>query len=212
MKPKLSDLWRWDGTIGRGPYLFWGVCLFFIKFNLDRLIGALWFDKSWKIFDWETVRFYLWQTPVGRADETYFLTLLASALPFMWAGVVLTLRRLRSLGWQPWWVLLFFIPVLKLIFFAILCLLPSPAEGQKPPILAERRSVKIGALIPCGALSSAALAVLVSAVLTCLAAWLGTAVLGDYGWSLFVGLPFLMGFLSALSTVTTNRVVWVHAL
>ena len=198
MKPKFSDLWRWDGTLERGVYFFWGVCLFFIKFNLDRLIRSLWFDQSWTIFNWDTLRFYLWQSSPARAEGTFFLTLAVFSLPFMWSGVVLTLRRLRSLGWQPWWVLFFFVPVLKLAFFALLCLLPSQAESQIPPVLAERRKGKVASLIPRGALSSAALGVLLSVILTILAAWLGTAILGNYGWSLFVGLPFVMGFLSVL--------------
>ena len=34
--------------------------------------------------------------------------------------------------------------------------------------------------------------------LTTASVWFGTHVLRDYGWSLFVGLPFSMGFLSVL--------------
>ena len=198
MKPKFSDLWRWNGVIERGTYLFWGVCLFAIKFNLDRIIGAVWFDKSWTIFNWETLQFYLWQAPVGEAEGSYYLVLLAAALPFMWSGVVLTLRRLRSLGWQPWWILFFFVPVLKLFFFTLLCLLPSRAETEKPPVISERRVGKFGAMIPHGTLGSATMAATLSATLALLVAWIGTSLLGDYGWALFVGLPFGMGFLSAL--------------
>jgi uncharacterized membrane protein YhaH (DUF805 family) len=198
MKPKLSDLWRWDGTIERGAFLFWGLCLFSIKYNLDRLIGAMWFDQSWTIFNWDTIRFYLWQSPANQAGGVYYFVLLAASLPFLWTGVVLTLRRLRSLGWQPWWVLFFFAPVLKLFFFALLCLLPSRAETQKPPVIGERRVGKLGAMIPSGKLGSASLAAVVSASLALFAGWIGTSKFGDYGWSLFVGLPFVMGFLSAL--------------
>ena len=115
MKPKLSDLWRWDGAIDRGVYLFWGVFLLLLKFNCDRTIGWLWFDRSWTEFTWEQAKLYLWQTGPGSSSRVYYVVLLATSLPFLWAGVVLTLRRLRSLGWQPWWVLFFVVPVLKLI-------------------------------------------------------------------------------------------------
>jgi uncharacterized membrane protein YhaH (DUF805 family) len=198
MKPKLSDLWRWDGTIERGAYFFWGVCLFVVKFNLDKFIGAVWFGKSWTIFNWDTLRFYLWQSPVEQTQGIYFLTLLAASLPFLWAGIVLTLRRLRSLGWRPWWMLLFFVPVLKLFFFALLCLLPSRAESGKPPMISERRVGRFGAIIPSSVLGSAAFGAVASAVLTLLLAWCATTLFGDYGWTLFVGLPFAMGFLSVL--------------
>jgi len=69
MKPKLSDLWRWDGTIGRGEYLFCGALLFAVKFNLDRVLGAVLFGKSWTIFDGEVLRLYLWQSAVTRAND-----------------------------------------------------------------------------------------------------------------------------------------------
>src|SRR5947199_10612362 len=113
MKPKLSDLWRWNGTLDRGTYLFWGVLLFVIKFNLDRLLSVVLFHKMESFFNWEYLRLYLWQSTVTRTDQPYFLALLAMSLPFMWAGTMLTLRRLRSVGWPLWLVLLFFVPVLN---------------------------------------------------------------------------------------------------
>src|SRR5262245_2695942 len=107
MKPKLSDLWRWTGPLSRGPYLFWGVLLVAIKFNLDRLIASEWFGQRWTDTR-ETWRLYLWQSPLPEREPSLFLTLLIVSLPFLWVGTVLTLRRLRDLGWRPFWVLLFF--------------------------------------------------------------------------------------------------------
>ena len=69
MKPRLSDIWRWDGTTDRGTYLFWGVLLLAMKYNLDRTLGWLWFDKRWTVFDWEHLRLYLWQTIPTQADR-----------------------------------------------------------------------------------------------------------------------------------------------
>jgi hypothetical protein len=42
------------------------------------------------------------------------------------------------------------------------------------------------------------MAAMVTGALGLLVAWFGTSLLGDYGWTLFVGIPFGMGFLSAL--------------
>ena len=197
MKPKLSDLWRWDGDLNRGTFLFWGLLLMAVKFNLDRLIGFLWFDQSWSAFKWSTIQFYLWQSPWDDASANYYLVLMAGSLPFLWTGAVLTLRRLRSIGCHPFWVLLFFVPVLKLFFFVMLCLLNSEAEARAKP-RATKWTDHLGRFIPSGAMGSAFVAILVTAVVALLGAWLGTAVFRDYGWSIFVGVPFCMGFLASL--------------
>jgi uncharacterized membrane protein YhaH (DUF805 family) len=149
MKPKISDLWCWHGTLDRGVYLFWGICLFAIKYNLDRWIGSVWFDQNWTLFEPDSFRFYLWQTPLAQVPLAFQVALLALSLPFLWSGIVLTLRRLRSLGWKPWWVLVFFVPLVKLLFFAVLCLLPS--KGVMPKAFSNRTSrpaSRIEAFIP----------------------------------------------------------------
>ena len=197
MKPRLSDLWRWDGELSRGTFLFWGVLLAAIKFNLDRIIAAAWFGQPWTIFGWETWRFYLWQSPLEKAEQPYFMALLVDSLPFLWAGTVLTLRRLRSVGWKPGWVLLFFVPMVKLIFFAVLCVLPS--RGEPSPCEKQSGLVgRLGAIVPRGKWGSAFVAVIITTTFTVLAAWAGIAVFKDYGWAIFVGLPFSMGFLAAI--------------
>jgi hypothetical protein len=198
MKPKLSDLWRWAGPLDRGPYLFWGVLLAAIKFNLDRLIAAMWFGQSWTVFHRETWALYLWQSPLREAQQPYVRTLLIVSLPFLWVGTVLTLRRLRALGWRPFWVLLFFVPVVKFIFFAVLCLLRSKDHVKDLPVPEGTWDRALSWVLPRGTFGSAAVAVFATAMLALAAAWLGTSVFRDYGWTIFVGLPFNMGFLSAL--------------
>ena len=199
MKPKLSDLWRWDRPLERGTYLFWGVLLAAVKFNLDRLIAVAGFDRGgWTLFDLETLKLYLWQSPLKEAEKPYLLTTLAASLPFRWAGTVLTLRRLRSLGWRPFWVLLFFVPVVKFIFFAVMCSLKSREEKLTPPVIENFWDNVIGKILPRGAFGSALLAIVATAALAVAATWLGTVLFQNYGWSIFVGTPFCMGFLSTL--------------
>src|SRR5262249_50739706 len=125
MNWKLSNPWRWTGTVDRGEYFFWAVVLFAAKFNLDRFLSSVWFDLNWSIFDWRQTRLYLWQiVPAGTKDPR-FLVFVVAALPFLWAGVALTLRRLRSAECHLLWVVLFFVPLLKLVLFAFLCLQPA---------------------------------------------------------------------------------------
>jgi uncharacterized membrane protein YhaH (DUF805 family) len=195
MKPKISDLWRWNGELSRGAFLFWGVLLAAIKFNLDRFIAYEWFGQQWTIFDLSTLRLYLWQSPLQPSHKPYLLVLLATSIPFIWTGTLLTLRRLRSLGWRPWWVLLFFVPVVKLFFFAVLCLLPT---REKTEVRSRATPPPFKPGVQGNAVESAILAILFTALLAAGAAWVGTEVFRDYGWSIFVGLPFCMGFVSSL--------------
>src|SRR5262245_14172320 len=193
---KLSDLWSGEGTIDRGPYFFWGVALFALKFNVDRIIGAVWFGKPWTFFDPEVLRISLWQSAGTKEDVFYFLTLLAVSLPFLWVGIVLTFGRLRSLGWPSWLVLLFFVPVLKLLLFALLCLVPARAGRASAIAPTGLRSGFISRLMPRNALGSALVSIVITVSLAAAAAWLATSVANRYGWALFVGVPFVMGFLS----------------
>ena len=48
MKPKLSDLWRWEGALDRGPFLLWGALLFAVKYNLDRIALHVWFGTDYR--------------------------------------------------------------------------------------------------------------------------------------------------------------------
>jgi len=101
------------------------------------------------------------------------------------------------MGWRPWWVALFFVPLVKFVFFALLCVVPSRDRTVGPPT--ERPGGDwLKALIPRGAFASAVVALLVSLATAVTAVWLGTAVLQDYGWALFVGLPFLTPLLAVL--------------
>src|ERR1700744_1394865 len=123
MKTKFADLWRWDGTINRKNYVIWGTLLFAMKFNVDRMISSLLFGKSWSIFAYAHAE--LFDNLSSRIDRLHLGTLLAVSLPFLWLGVVLTVKRLRAAGLPLSLVVLFVVPVIKFVFFAILCLVPS---------------------------------------------------------------------------------------
>ena len=164
-----------------------------VKLNLDRLIAGL-NGRYWNPLDYwipgeESLR------DLARADLPLYATLAAVAVPFVWAGVLLTLRRLRDAGLPVWLVALFFVPFINLLLFLVLCAAPSearPGEGGSP------RSGLLERLLPPGRWASAATGLALTSVLTVLLTLLGTVLLGTYGWGLFVGIPFLSGLLSAL--------------
>ena len=195
MRLRASDLWRWDGEIDRGPYLLWGVLLFGIKYNIDRVVVAEMTGHSWRPWDYFFGGHALKPLSAAANEPAILFTLLAIALPFIWAGLVLTVRRLRGLGWPGWFVVLFFIPFVNVLFFLALFSIPSREtkgdEGARVSRILDR-------IIPEGAFGSAVLAVAVTALFTAVLVAGCTMLLEMYGWGLFVGLPFMLGFFASL--------------
>ena len=192
---KISDLWRWDGTVGRDVYAGVGLVGFALKHNLDRFVATAYFHRPWSLFN------YLSPGPnsvtaVDRDQQIFLATLLLMALPFVWTGVCLTLRRLRAAHLPLWLVVLFFVPLINLIFFIVLALLPPRSEeGQDavPP-----RSGLLDRMIPDHPLGDALISLLLVVPVALMATLMSVTGLKQYGWSLFVGLPFCMGMGSAM--------------
>lgn len=200
MSLKLSDLWDWRGTTGRGKYVALGVALFALKHNLDRLIAHA-YGRPWSLFNYWMVneRAGVGDVPEGRMK--FYAVLVAAAVPFIWAGVVLTLKRLRSAGLPLWLVALFFVPFLNLFFFLLLSVVPARNDSsgvRARSSSGERFRDALGRVIPDNAWGSAAMGVLLTAVFSTGMTVLSVKGLGNYGWGLFVGLPFFLGLISAL--------------
>jgi hypothetical protein len=192
----LSDLYRWDGTIDRAAYLIIGVIGFALKHNLDRLVATLIFHRRWGIFNYwippaKAVRI----TALPKEDAIFLATMLAMALPFIWVGVVLTLRRLRAVRLPLWLIAVFFLPVVNLAFFAVLSFLPSREEKEDstPRSRVRGRDSLLAKVIPDHPLGSAAMAILLTLPVGAAATGLAVQAFGGYGWSLFVALPFCLG-------------------
>jgi uncharacterized membrane protein YhaH (DUF805 family) len=142
---RFSDLWSWEGTIDRGPYALVGLIGFAIKHNLDRVVATLIFHRRWSLFNyWIPFDRAVRITSLDPADRTFLFTMLLLSLPFIWVGVVLTMRRLRAMGLPAWLVVFFFAPYVNLLFFVVLCIYPSqsPEELSKPPRERENRMLR----------------------------------------------------------------------
>jgi len=199
MKTTFSDLWRSSGTVDRGPYALVGVIGFTLKHNLDRLVAAFVFHRPWTLFNyWVPVRNVARVTALGGGDAVFLATMVVLSLPFVWVGVSLTAKRLRSANLPSALVILFFVPFLNLLFFLFLCLVPArnsevTQQEAKPP-----RATFLARVIPESALGSAALSLLFTVPAGLGMAVMSAQLLRNYGWGLFVALPFTMGFAAAL--------------
>ena len=184
--------------LGRGGYFFAGILLCALKYNLDRFLMWQISGQRWSLLDYTRLGEYLWPRFPAFNDIGNFATVLGLSLPFMGLGIVLTLRRLRSIPLSPWLALTFFVPVIKFIFFALLCLLPSLETRLKEKIAEGGPKAWFGILIPRSGWASALTGIIMAVAGAAVCVWLGTTVYRNYGWALFVGIPFALGFFSVL--------------
>jgi uncharacterized membrane protein YhaH (DUF805 family) len=176
----LRRLWHLEGTVTRSTYALAGLISFAVKYAIDWSIATIIFDRVWTPLSyWRVVGLY---TP-ERASVGMFLTLLIVSLPFLWFGMAMTLLRLRDAALSAGWAALFFVPVLNVLLFIVLSIVPHRDVSR-------RRDLS-------GVLESALFAVIATAAVTTAAIGLATRTLQTYGIGLFVGVPFCVGYLSA---------------
>ena len=191
MNIKFKDLWQWSGNISRAPFVMWAAALFALKYNLDRLLLRSIFDRQWSVFSYFEQPLPGIQNFSPAQSPGEFIALLLASLPFLWAGVMLCIKRLCSAQLPLWLAVLFVAPIVKWFLFVALALVPERVQDLNKPSPGA-------SWLPKTVFGSATLAVGASVMLALAAIVLSTAVLRDYGWGLFVGVPFSMGFLSSL--------------
>lgn len=191
----MGGLLRFRGSVGRlGFALGLGSCLV-LKQGVDQavlsLLGVPHSGRLWAIL--------LGIELPTREDLSWGWPLLAASLPFLWVGLALTAARLRAMGRSVAWALLFFVPVLKFLMALVLIVAPDAGArtGTAPPE-PPRRNSRWLSWIPRGRWASAAMGAGLSALLGALAVFLIANYLEAYGWTLFVALPLLLGFLTTL--------------
>jgi len=191
-----SNLWSWRGRIGPEPYTAWALALTAFKLTLDWTIARTLFDRNWSPLEyvtpdtWSALLSYDWDT------RLFYGTLLVFSLPFAWVGAMLTIRRLRSAGLPLWLAAIFFLPVINLILFVALCVLPEQVNPEWNRPRPRRRSP--AALMPDNPFGSAAVSVFITALLGWGLTLLGAEGFEFYGVGLFIGLPFCLGIVASL--------------
>lgn len=195
----LLNIWKWNGRVSRGTYALAGLLGFAIKHNLDRFL-AYESGLQWRIWNyWYPLEGSAHPNSLNTPSRQFLAALLLTALPFIWIGVTMTVKRLRDAGQPLWLAILFFAPIVNLLFFSLLCVLPSRESHIEIPGPARARQVAAG-FWPESRLGSAALGVAIAATLCTVFVWIDLRFLGAYGLTLFIALPFVMGYLA----------VWVH--
>jgi len=183
-------LWfRFDERVSRGTYFRHGVALTAFKYAIDALLiwrfaGVLWTPLDYLNPLWSTRQHLLQSGP-----SWLLAVLVAIALPFLWIGVSMSMRRAIDAGRSPWIALLFFVPVINFVLMAVLSLLPPLSKMQwpvEPPPLAMDDRMK-----------SAMLGVAASLAITLLTVAIGVYLRRSYSTGLFLGVPFTIGYISS---------------
>src|SRR5688572_30817452 len=191
MNLTLHQLTSWKGEIARREYLIWGLILFGVKYNLDRAI-SLSFERRWFITDYFIQADKLSIQDLTSEEKTFFLILLLQSLPFIWFGTVLCIKRLRSASLPGLLVMFFFIPFVNLILFILLAVVPESSTKKETP------GGQLGKLFPKSRSGAAMFSIGIVSLISLLMTGLLLNYLKEYGWSLFVGIPFFLGFGSVL--------------
>jgi len=193
VKVRAADLWRFDGSVDRAPFAITGIALSILKYGIDFFLVNLLCGRRWTPLNYwmagDTFGALLYSPELERARWALLLT----SIPFILAGVALTLRRLRSAGLAPWLVMVFFMPGLNLLMFIVLMILPprdyaAAARGMEDALISR--------IIPRSGIGSALTAMILTFVPIGALILMGSTFLKNYGWGLFIGTPFLIGFIS----------------
>ena len=217
MAARWNAMFSFEGRIDRARYFIIGVFLVALKYFVDSYISAQ-FGKPWGIWNYFVPPSDITIFTLSGPLKHLYLALWLAAIPFFWIGVTLTLQRLRDAGYRALWVFLFFVPTINLIFFLLLSVAPTAAR-QKRQLTAEEDA---NDLPPAPKVPLAG--ILIAALLGVALAALSTHYFLQYSWGLFLGVPFVIGFVAswfynfrtlhtraqtALVTVITTMVVGV---
>src|SRR5947208_15613537 len=150
-------MWRWQGTIDRKKHAVTGCSAFVLKYFLDKYVAFAVFGRSWFLWSyWEPLGLDSPVNAIHPDTQVFAGTLLVLALPFIWLGVTLTVQRLRDAGKPLWLVVLFFVPVINILFILLLCAMGSHSVTAQRAAIPWPETRKLDRWIPRGAMAAAA--------------------------------------------------------
>ena len=180
-------LWfGFSDSVDRGTYFRHGLALTAFKYGLDALLIWLVAGIAWTPYDYLSPLLSTRQRLLENGTPWLLPLLVAIALPFLWIGVSMSMRRAVDAGASPGLALLFFIPVLNIVLMLVLCIPVSKTDPTPPHVRAATDRFK-----------SAMLGVAVSTVITLLSLGVGVYWRQTYSAGFFLGVPFTVGYISS---------------
>ena len=198
----LRTLFGFTAPVSRRTYLLAGLGLMALKYAVEALVVHAVTGTWWTPFDYfspSMARFNaLHSRPLAWGIAFW-------SLPFIWVGVSMTARRALDVGLPARLALLFFVPILNNIFMLVLA--AQPTQAERFPDFPATSPMGDPAAIPLDPaverarggrpLRAAMLGVLVGCAIVAVAIGFGVLVLRSYSSVLFIGAPFVVGFVTA---------------
>jgi uncharacterized membrane protein YhaH (DUF805 family) len=198
----MSRLARWlrlwltfEERVGRREYVASGVALAAVKYAGDVLLVWSATGRLWAPIDYLRPVGALVAAKLAGAPPSLLPVLALWALPFLWIGVSMSMRRAIDAGYSAWLALLFFVPGVNYAFMGLMSLLSTDAGAAVRAAAPAPRPYEHrlpGALLAIAAGAAIGLGMLALSVYG----------LSSYGASLFLGTPFVM---SAITGFLLNR-------
>src|SRR5260370_16112801 len=175
--------------VSRGTYFRHGAGLMAFKYAIDALLVWTFAGRFWTPLDYANPVWSARYELLRGAPSWLAPLMVAIALPFVWIGVSMTMRRTIDAGASPWTALIFFVPLLNFVLMAVLSLVPSASRVEwpvepPPPAVDDR-------------LKSAMLGVAASLGITLVTVGVGIYLRRSYSTGLFLGVPFTIGYISS---------------
>jgi uncharacterized membrane protein YhaH (DUF805 family) len=189
---RLSRYWfTFSSRVSPSQYLTHGGALMLTKYLSDAALVRVGAARWWLPQDYLRSVPALQETTFAGAPSWLMPLLALWTLPFLWAGITLTVRRAVDARQSPWLALLFFVPYVNYALIAALCILPSRGAVEMP----ARRALR-------GDQPRYLIAMLPGIVLGAGMLVLSVYTYRSYGTALFFATPFGVG---AITAWTLNR-------
>ena len=172
------------------PYLALGLALMGLKYAGDAALVYAATGLIWTPLDYVAAMLFATSTKLATAPTWLLWAMVVWVLPFIFAGVRLTMRRAIDAGWTPWVALAFFVPFLNYGLMLTLCLVPRAAGV--PDVRSDAATTR-----PVGAMPALLVAVAAGAAVGLLMISVSVFTFKSYGAALFLGTPYAVAALSA---------------
>ena len=176
--------------VDRGTYLRHGLGLTALKYVIDALLVWTFAGIFWTPLNYLSPLLTTRQALLHGAPPWLLPLMAVIALPFLWIGVSMSMRRAADAGKNPGIALVFFLPGVNLLLMLGLCLPESVRYVGKDP-------ASDGILQKQERFRSAMLGVAASLAITLLSVLIGIYLKRQYSAGFFLGVPFTIGYITS---------------